>query len=84
MTNLASELRCPRCGHVELATMPTDACVYFHECSACRTLIRPNEGDCCVFCSFGTVVCPPMQTGAMCCGHVQPPTSSKESREQND
>ena len=82
MTILVSELRCPHCGHRERATMPTDACVFFHECAACATLIRPKEGDCCVFCSFGTVACPPMQGGAGCCGPVQPSTT-KESREQN-
>lgn len=84
MTILASELRCPHCGHAELLTMPTDACVFFHECSACRMLIRPNEGDCCVFCSFGAVVCPPMQDGAGC---WSPPTDlpqPKVTREQND
>jgi hypothetical protein len=64
--------------------MPTDACVFFHECTACLTLIRPNDGDCCVFCSFGTVVCPPMQGGANCCRPSQPSTLSKESCEQND
>ena len=29
--------------------MPTDACLFFHECTACRTLLRPKSGDCCVF-----------------------------------
>jgi hypothetical protein len=51
--------------------MPTDACLFFHECSACRTLIRPNSGDCCVFCSFGSVPCPPVQLAGVdggCCG----------------
>ena len=58
---LMSDLRCPHCGHHESLAMPTDACLFVHECSACHALIRPNVGDCCVFCSFGSVRCPPMQ-----------------------
>ena len=68
---LTSELRCPACGHAETLPMPADACVFFHECSACHTVIRPNAGDCCVFCSYGSVPCPPMQGGdaaTTCCG----------------
>lgn len=41
--------------------MPTDACQFFYECTGCGTLLRPNLGDCCVFCSFGDVPCPPIQ-----------------------
>lgn len=41
--------------------MPTDACQYFYDCRACGVLLRPKAGDCCVFCSFGTVPCPPIQ-----------------------
>lgn len=63
---LTSELRCPHCGEGEVMPMPTDACLFFHTCSSCGVLIRPNAGDCCVFCSFGTVACPPMQGGAGC------------------
>lgn len=49
--------------------MPTDTCVFFHECAACHTIVRPKAGDCCVFCSFGSEVCPPMQGGdSECCG----------------
>lgn len=60
---LQSTLVCPHCGNAETLTMPTDACVYFHECAACHVVIRPKAGDCCVFCSFGSQPCPPMQSG---------------------
>ncbi|EPX7158509.1 GDCCVxC domain-containing (seleno)protein [Pseudomonas aeruginosa] len=30
--------------------------------------MRPNPGDCCVFCSFGSVPCPPIQQQRGCCG----------------
>jgi len=56
-----SMLTCPHCGHAEELEMPTDACLFFHECAQCRELIRPKPGDCCVFCSYGSVKCPPVQ-----------------------
>ena len=43
--------------------MPTDACVFFHECSECKAMLRPKAGDCCVFCSYGSTPCPPIQAG---------------------
>jgi len=41
--------------------MPTDACLFYYVCTKCQTLLRPQRGDCCVFCSFGSVPCPPIQ-----------------------
>ena len=70
MPILESRLTCPLCGLSTLETMPTDACWYFYECTGCRTLLRPKSGDCCVFCSYGTVPCPPVQLSgkaASCC-----------------
>ncbi len=64
---LFSTIRCPGCGHSEKEEMPTDACLYFYECKACSTLLKPRKGDCCVFCSYGDVVCPPRQSGDDCC-----------------
>lgn len=62
-----SNLTCPECGSVESLEMPDDQCIFFHECAGCKTVLRPNEGDCCVFCSFGDVACPPIQAGEDCC-----------------
>lgn len=56
-----SELTCPQCGFKEVLKMPTDACLWFHECNSCHQLLKPLQGDCCVFCSYGTVPCPPIQ-----------------------
>jgi len=64
---LLSDLTCPSCGHVECLNMPTDACVFFHECTRCHSRLHPKDGDCCVFCSFGSVPCPPVQAGAADC-----------------
>ncbi len=65
-----STLTCPVCGHRSLETMPEDACLYFWECPACKTLLKPLPGDCCVFCSYGDVPCPPVQADRKggCCG----------------
>ena len=70
MTMLQSAITCPDCGVSSEETMPTDACLYFHECAACGTLLKPKAGDCCVFCSYGSVPCPPKQEegkGARAC-----------------
>lgn len=64
---LVSTLSCPECGHSKLEEMPTDACQWFYECEKCNTLLKPLAGDCCVYCSYGTVKCPPIQAGNACC-----------------
>ncbi|WP_083860345.1 GDCCVxC domain-containing (seleno)protein [Cupriavidus sp. BIS7] len=65
-----SILTCPLCGHVAEETMPLDACQWFYECKGCRQLLTPKPGDCCVFCSYGSVPCPPIQARGQdgCCG----------------
>ena len=64
---LESTLICPHCGHAERETMPTDSCQFFYACKACNVLLRPYPGDCCVFCSYGSVKCPPIQQNQSCC-----------------
>jgi hypothetical protein len=67
---LASTLTCPECGHSKAETMPTDSCQWFYDCEGCHAVLKPKAGDCCVYCSYGTVSCPPVQaSGAKgCCG----------------
>lgn len=65
-----SIITCPACGHAREEAMPVDACQYFYECKGCGRLLSPKRGDCCVFCSYGTVRCPPVQQQggvASCC-----------------
>ena len=64
---LASTITCPQCGHQTKEEMPTNACQYFYNCPNCHARLQPKQGDCCVFCSYGNVVCPPMQHGENCC-----------------
>jgi hypothetical protein len=63
---LTSVITCPACGHRERETMPADACQWFYDCKGCGAVLRPKPGDCCVFCSYGTVACPPVQAGGGC------------------
>jgi hypothetical protein len=66
---LQSTLTCPACGADRAETMPVDACQYFYDCTSCGKLLKPKLGHCCVFCSYGTVPCPPVQLGGAdgCC-----------------
>lgn len=58
---LHSTIQCPHCGFKKEEAMPTDACQWFYKCTNCDRTLTPKEGDCCVFCSYGTVPCPPIQ-----------------------
>ena len=53
-----STITCPKCGHQTMEHMPMDACQFFYDCKGCGERLKPLPGDCCVFCSFGTVPCP--------------------------
>ena len=64
---LQSKITCPECGHSQVDTMPTNACQWFYECAGCGKVLAPKAGDCCVYCSYGTVKCPPMQQDRSCC-----------------
>ena len=66
---LESVIQCPECGFKKQELMPTDACLYFYQCTHCQVLLKPKSGDCCVFCSYGTTPCPPIQVGQSCCSN---------------
>lgn len=69
---LTSVVTCPHCGHRKQEAMPRDACQFFYECAGCRSILRPRPGHCCVFCSYGSVPCPPVQAeGTRAC--AKPP-----------
>ncbi|MDN3412288.1 GDCCVxC domain-containing (seleno)protein [Pseudoalteromonas sp. APC 3356] len=64
---LESKITCPECGFSKVEIMPTNACQWYYECESCKKLLKPLKGDCCVYCSYGTVKCPPIQEGNSCC-----------------
>ncbi len=61
---LHSILTCPECGAQHAETMPVDYCQFFYTCGNCDATFRPKEGDCCVYCSYGSVRCPSKQEEA--------------------
>ena len=78
---LESKITCPHCVTVKAETMPTDACQFFYVCTGCGTKLKPKAGDCCVFCSYGSVPCPPIQAvssgdagAASCCARQRTST----------
>jgi hypothetical protein len=54
-------LTCPECGAEHRETMTDSSCQFFYRCDACNVVLRPAEGDCCVFCTYADVPCPPIQ-----------------------
>ena len=74
MAELTSTITCRACGYQSKETMPTDFCQYFYDCRNCGAQMKPKAGDCCVYCSYGSVPCPPVQmqqsgeAKAECCG----------------
>jgi len=68
-TIILSTLTCPHCGHAETLDMPPYSYQQFHTCAGCGARLKAEDGECCVFCSFGDVPCPPEQrAGKNCCG----------------
>ncbi|PKL80089.1 MAG: hypothetical protein CVV25_05785 [Ignavibacteriae bacterium HGW-Ignavibacteriae-4] len=64
---MKSEITCPKCGYKKIEEMPTEACQFFYECENCKTVLKPKDGDCCVYCSYGSVDCPSIQAKKSCC-----------------
>lgn len=61
-----STIRCPECGFTRQEDIPENSCLWYYTCLGCGTLLRPLEKDCCVFCSYGTFKCIPVQKGIDC------------------
>ena len=57
-----SEITCPECGHTKTEVLPTDVCTIVYTCEKCQAELTPKEGDCCVYCTYGTHKCPSKQT----------------------
>ena len=66
MATLTATITCPECHAASKTTMAADVCQYVYECPACRVVLRPKAGDCCVICSYADKRCPWMQDGVPC------------------
>ena len=64
---LESTITCPVCQHIETENMPINACEYFYNCKSCGELLKAQNGDCCVFCTYGNTPCPSIQEKNDCC-----------------
>lgn len=56
-----AHLTYPKCGAIQEVVMPIDACQHFYKYQKCGEMVKPKEGDCCVFCSYADTKCPPEQ-----------------------
>jgi hypothetical protein len=64
--HLKSIVKCPQCDFEKEETMPIDTCQIFYQCPNCKAPLRPKQGDCCIFCSYGSVKCPVKQKEDCC------------------
>ncbi|MEL7833094.1 GDCCVxC domain-containing (seleno)protein [Fodinibius sp. Rm-B-1B1-1] len=64
---LESTITCPHCEVQTTEKMPEDSCQYFWKCPNCGEILKPQKGNCCVFCSYGNNACPPIQKEKAAC-----------------
>ena len=58
---LQSIITCPQCGFSKEEIMTTETCRFLYRCTHCHAILRPEPGDCCVFCSYDSMKCPSKQ-----------------------
>ena len=56
-----SVVTCPICRSQREEVMSPVTAVLTYECRFCHEVLRPRPGDHCVFCSYGSMKCPPAQ-----------------------
>lgn len=56
-----STITCPACGSAKQEVMPERSCAITYRCPKCGTDLWPAEGDCCVYCTYGSVPCQAIQ-----------------------
>jgi hypothetical protein len=60
-TSTESEITCPKCSHKKTEKLPTEVCLVSYTCENCKEVLHPKDGDCCVFCTYGSHKCPSKQ-----------------------
>jgi hypothetical protein len=55
---MRATITCPVCGTQAVESMPENACQFFYVCTGCSEMLKPEPGDCCVFCSYADKICP--------------------------
>ena len=56
-----SLITCPACGFARDEVMPGQSCEIMYRCTKCGAELWPAEGDCCVYCTYGSVPCQAIQ-----------------------
>lgn len=56
-----SIITCPYCDFQKKETMPDNSCRIQYDCENCHKILQPKQGDCRIYCSYGSVECPPIQ-----------------------
>jgi rubredoxin len=56
-----SLITCPACGFAKEEVMPATSCEITYRCTKCGAELRPADGDCCVYCTYGSVPCQAVQ-----------------------
>ncbi|MGB0846810.1 MAG: GDCCVxC domain-containing (seleno)protein [Thiolinea sp.] len=59
---LECTLTCPSCQTKESLTMVQGRSESFFTCTHCSTTHLTKLGECCIYCSYGTVSCPTIQS----------------------
>lgn len=60
-----SEITCPKCHFTKQEKLPTKYCLFEYSCTNCNAQLTPENGDCCVFCTYGSYKCPSIQEGEL-------------------
>jgi hypothetical protein len=56
-----SLITCPYCGFAKDEIMPAKSCQITYRCTNCGADLWPAAGDCCVYCTYGSVPCQAIQ-----------------------
>ena len=64
---LVSKITYPECGFSKIERMPTDNCQILYTCENCNENLKPNNGDCCVYCTHATIPYLPILENKKCC-----------------
>lgn len=65
-----TRITCRNCGATEDITMHSSLPERSFTCKKCTTVLLAHSDECCVYCSYGSVQCPPVQEIAKRLGHL--------------
>ncbi|WP_293596999.1 MULTISPECIES: GDCCVxC domain-containing (seleno)protein [unclassified Polynucleobacter] len=57
VNSLHTTITCPNCRGQESLEISQGYSQHLYRCPSCSTILKPKSGDCCIFCSFGSLDC---------------------------